>query len=110
MGYMIEGGGSKDMAKAKYWLTNYSEDSKRLLDLLTSSIVEYLEMQVKAGAQILQVFESSAEHLSPEEFHEWCSPYLKAIQEKLRHRLNMQSIPTVPMVIRYFLFLWATSA
>lgn len=46
MGYMIEGGGSKTMSKAKYWLENYSDDSKKLLDILTSVIVDYFEMQV----------------------------------------------------------------
>lgn len=47
MGYMIEGGGSKTMSKAKYWLENYADDSKKLLELLTSVIVDYFEMQVR---------------------------------------------------------------
>lgn len=46
MGYMIEGGGSKTMSKAKYWLENYADESKKLLELLTSVIVDYFEMQV----------------------------------------------------------------
>ncbi len=46
MGYMIEGGGSKTMSKAKYWLENYADDSKKLLDILTAVIVDYFEMQV----------------------------------------------------------------
>lgn len=46
MGYMIEGGGSKTMSKAKAWLNDYPEDSKKLLQLLTDVIVEYFEMQV----------------------------------------------------------------
>lgn len=46
MGYMIEGGGSKTMSKAKEWLVNYPDDSKKLLELLTAVIVDYLEMQV----------------------------------------------------------------
>lgn len=49
MGYMIEGGGSKTMSKAKLWLNEYPEDSKRLLELLTNVIVDYFEMQVKFG-------------------------------------------------------------
>lgn len=98
MGYMIEGGGSKTMSKAKGWLKDYAEDSKTLLNMLTNSIVDYLEMQVKAGAQLLQVFESSAEHLSKEEFLEHCVPYLKDIRDKLHERLEAQSITPVPMV------------
>ncbi|XP_058979584.1 uroporphyrinogen decarboxylase-like isoform X2 [Musca domestica] len=99
MGYMIEGGGSKTMSKAKAWLKNYTDDSKKLLDMLASSIVDYLEMQVKAGAQMVQVFESSAEHLSKEEFLTWCAPYLKDIASKLKQRLSEQNIPLVPMTI-----------
>lgn len=100
MGYMIEGGGSKTMSKAKFWLSNYTEDAKKLLEMLTSAIVDYLEMQVKAGAQLLQIFESSAEHLTKEDFLKWCVPYIKNISDKLKHRLSNQGVPLVPMVIK----------
>ena len=86
------------MSKAKGWLKDYPEDSKILLNMLTNSIVDYLEMQVKAGAQLLQIFESSAEHLSKEEFSEHCVPHLKAIRDNLHERLESQGIPVVPMV------------
>lgn len=99
MGYMIEGGGSKTMSKAKAWLKDFPEDSEKLLNMLTNCIVDYFEMQVKAGAQLLQVFESSAEHLSKDEFLEISIPYVKAIREKLQERLTNQSIPLVPMTI-----------
>ncbi|XP_037811462.1 uroporphyrinogen decarboxylase [Lucilia sericata] len=99
MGYMIEGGGSKTMSKAKFWLSDYPEDAKKLLEMLTASIVDYLEMQVKAGAQLLQIFESSAEHLPKEDFLKWCVPYIKEINDKLKQRLTEQGIPLVPMTI-----------
>lgn len=98
MGYMIEGGGSKTMEKSKNWLTAHPESSKKLLDLLTDVIVEYLEMQINAGAQLLQVFESSAEHLSKEQFLEIAMPQLKAIRVKLLARLAEKNVPAVPMV------------
>jgi len=98
MGYMIEGGGSKTMSKSKAWLNDYPEDSKLFLGLLTDAIVDYLEMQVKAGAQMLQVFESSAEHLSKEQFLQWGVPYLKRIRDELVDRLTKKAIPLVPMV------------
>ncbi|KAF4528854.1 hypothetical protein B566_EDAN017200 [Ephemera danica] len=53
MGYMIEGGGSKTMSKAKSWLYRYPEASKQLLNLLTDVIVDYLVGQVAAGAQTI---------------------------------------------------------
>ncbi|XP_055906571.1 uroporphyrinogen decarboxylase [Eupeodes corollae] len=99
MGYMIEGGGSKTMSKAKSWLENHPEDSKKLLSMLTNGIVDYLEMQVKAGAQMLQVFESSAEHLPKETFLDIAVPYIKQIRDDLVERLDKQGIAKVPMVL-----------
>uniref|UniRef100_A0A1A9WSG4 Uroporphyrinogen decarboxylase n=1 Tax=Glossina brevipalpis TaxID=37001 RepID=A0A1A9WSG4_9MUSC len=99
MGYMIEGGGSKTMTKSKSWLLDYPEDSQELLTMLTLVIVDYLEMQVKAGAQMLQIFESSAEHLTKDDFLKWSLPYLKEIHDQLKLRLKEQSLPLVPMTL-----------
>lgn len=99
MGYMIEGGGSKTMSKAKQWLSDYPTESHQLLSLLTDVIVDYFEMQIKAGAQMLQVFESSADYISKEQFAEVSLPYVRQIRERLRARLEEQSIDAVPMVI-----------
>ena len=46
MGYMIEGGGSKTMSKAKKWLYTQPEASHKLLKLLTKVIIAYLIEQV----------------------------------------------------------------
>ena len=67
MAYMIEGGGSKTQSKAKKWLYQFPEASRRLLSVLTEVCVDYLVEQVRAGAQMLQVFESNAEYLGEEE-------------------------------------------
>lgn len=99
MGYMIEGGGSKTMSKAKHWLEAYPEESNKLLTLLKEVIVDYLVMQVKSGAQILQVFESSAEHLPKEDFLKIALPLLKAIRDEVNQKLNFESIECVPMVV-----------
>lgn len=52
MAYMIEGGGSKTLSKAKAWLYNYPSDSHNLLQKITDVIVPFLVGQVKAGAQV----------------------------------------------------------
>ncbi|NXS04401.1 DCUP decarboxylase, partial [Oxylabes madagascariensis] len=51
MSYMIEGGGSTTMAKAKSWLYRHPEASHQLLRLLADVIIDYLVGQVAAGAQ-----------------------------------------------------------
>ena len=50
--YMIEGGGSKTLQKAKSWLFLYPSESKKLLHRIAGICVEYLVGQVKAGAQV----------------------------------------------------------
>lgn len=50
--YMIEGGGSKTMQKAKTWLFKYPEESKALLLRIADVCVDFLVGQVKAGAQV----------------------------------------------------------
>jgi uroporphyrinogen decarboxylase len=52
MAYMIEGGGSKTLAKAKSWLWKHPEESHRLLQRITDVSVTFLVGQVKAGAQV----------------------------------------------------------
>jgi uroporphyrinogen decarboxylase len=52
MAYMIEGGGSKTLSKAKEWLFKYPADSHKLLSMITEVCVDFLVGQVKAGAQV----------------------------------------------------------
>lgn len=53
MAYMIEGGGSKTLSKAKTWLFKWEQESYELLKLITDVIVDFLVGQVKAGAQVI---------------------------------------------------------
>lgn len=50
--YMVEGGGSKLFVKTKTWVYRYPEASKALLQKIAEVCVEYLALQVKAGAQV----------------------------------------------------------
>lgn len=50
--YMIEGGGSKTFQLAKTWVFKYPEESKELLSRIALVCVDFLVLQVKAGAQV----------------------------------------------------------
>lgn len=52
LSYMIEGGGSKMFIQVKTWVFRYAEESKALLQKIAELCVEYLALQVKAGAQV----------------------------------------------------------
>ncbi|XP_013792463.1 uroporphyrinogen decarboxylase-like [Limulus polyphemus] len=99
MGYMIEGGGTKTMSKAKRWLYQWPVESHKLLKILTDVTIDYLVGQVEAGAQMLQVFESSAGFLGPQLFEQFALPYIKSISESVKSRLQSEGLDQVPMTI-----------
>lgn len=52
MAYMIEGGGSKTLSKAKTWLFKYPKESHQLLQRITDVVIDFLVGQAQAGAQV----------------------------------------------------------
>lgn len=99
MGYMIEGGGSKTLAKAKRWLYQWPEESHKLLKMLSDVIVHYLVGQVRAGAQVLQLFESNAGFLGPKLFFTFALPYIVDIRTRVQKMLKARGFEDVPMII-----------
>jgi len=74
--YMVEGGGSRSFATAKRWLAEQPKLAHALLGRLAPAVGRFLAAQVAAGAQVLQVFESSAFALAPDDFRAFALPYL----------------------------------
>jgi uroporphyrinogen decarboxylase len=81
--YMVEGKGSKDFSRVKQFCYTQPEAARHLLEVITRTTIDYLNAQVLAGAQAIQVFDSWAGLLSPEDFSEWAFPYLKTISEQI---------------------------
>ncbi|MDH4298575.1 MAG: uroporphyrinogen decarboxylase [Cyclobacteriaceae bacterium] len=77
--YMVEGGGSKTFSKAKKMLYTQPEFSHRLLTMITESTINYLKGQITAGADIVQIFDSWAGILSPEQYAEFSLKYIARI-------------------------------
>lgn len=63
--YMIEGGGSKDFAMAKKWAYRDPKGFSYLQTIIIETTVEYLSMQVEAGADAVMIFDSHAGVLPP---------------------------------------------
>lgn len=95
MAYMIEGGGSKTWSKAKKWLYQYETASSRLLAKITDVVVNHLVEQARAGAQVLQVFESIADIMSPSLFSLNALPYLRDIATRVKQILGDQAVPMI---------------
>ena len=77
--YMIEGKGSKTFSIAKKFLYTNPIESHLLLDKITQSTINYLKAQIAAGADMIQIFDSWAGILSPQQYTEFSLKYIDEI-------------------------------
>lgn len=77
--YMVEGKGSKTFSRAKKMLYTEPQLSHQLLQMITDSTINYLKGQIKAGADIIQIFDSWAGILSPDQYDEFSLKYISRI-------------------------------
>ena len=77
--YMIEGQGSKTFSKAKKMLYTNKQLSHQLLEKIAQTTIKYLKAQIKAGADIVQIFDSWAGILSHEQYLEFGMKYVSMI-------------------------------
>ena len=77
--YMVEGSGSKTFSKAKKFLYTQPQVAHQLLQKITDSTINYLKGQITAGADMLQLFDSWAGVLSPEQYDEFSLKYISQI-------------------------------
>ncbi|MBT1704266.1 uroporphyrinogen decarboxylase [Chryseosolibacter indicus] len=77
--YMIEGKGSKTFSEAKKMLYTQPAFSHQLLEMITQSTINYLKGQISAGADIIQIFDSWAGILSPDQYQEFSLKYISKI-------------------------------
>ena len=82
--YMVEGKGSKTWEKAKQFCFTQPELAHQLLQKITDATIKYLKAQAKAGADVLQVFDSWSGCLSPMDFKVFAQPYLLQIADALK--------------------------
>ena len=82
--YMVEGKGSKTWDKAKQFAYTQPQLAQQLLQKITNITISYLKAQAKAGADIVQVFDSWSGALSPADFKIFAQPYLIQIADALK--------------------------
>jgi len=69
--YMIAGEGSKDQGPARLLAYRDPTRMQEILDAITEMTIEYLRGQIDAGAEAVQLFDSWAGSLAPDEFERW---------------------------------------
>ena len=77
--YMIEGGGGKNFREIKRALFERPSFVQALLERLTGALIPYLLMQLKNGADAVQLFDTWAGELSPADFRRFALPYVRRI-------------------------------
>ncbi len=82
--YMIEGGGSKTFLHTKKMMFQNPGLFHLLMDKITLSVIAYLSSQIRAGAQAVQLFDTWAGVLGPEDYKEFVLPYVKRTLAELR--------------------------
>ena len=91
--YMVEGKGSKTWEGAKQFAYTQPELAHGLLKKITDITINYLIAQTKAGADVVQVFDSWAGALSPADFAVFAQPYLQQIATSLKDHVPVILFP-----------------
>ncbi len=82
--YMIEGGSSKNFLHTKKMMFQNPGLFHSLMDKITTTVTLYLGTQIKAGAQAVQLFDTWAGVLTPEDYKEFEFPYIKRAVAELK--------------------------
>ena len=77
--YMVQGKGSKTFDEAKSFCFTQPDTTHQLLQMITDTTIDYLIAQAKAGADVVQLFDSWSGLLSPNDFKIFALPYIRQI-------------------------------
>lgn len=88
--YLTEGGGSKNYVHTKRLMYNDSGAWHAMMSVIVASLAKYLNAQIEAGAQAVQLFDSWVGALGPDDYREFVLPHTKAVIENVK--------PGVPVI------------
>lgn len=84
--YMIAGGGSANQIEARLFAYQYPDAFEKLIETLIEASAGYLVRQFEAGADAVQIFDTWAGVLPPDEFRKWCIEPTARIAQGLRQQ------------------------
>lgn len=92
--YAVEGKSSKDYAVIKRMAFSEPEMLHKLLGILADSIANYVKFQIDCGAQVVQLFDSWAGHLSPMDYDVFALPYQQRVIQQVK-----ATHPDTPLIL-----------
>lgn len=93
--YMVEGASSKDFRHVKAMLYDTPDIMHRLLDLLARAVTDYLNAQIRAGAQAVQIFDTWGGALSTPAYLEFSLRYMERIVAGLIREHDGRRVPVI---------------
>lgn len=93
--YMVEGGSSKDFRHVKEMMYRQPEVMHQLLDKLARSVTDYLNEQIRAGAQAVQIFDTWGGSLSDVAYLEFSLAYMEKIVKGLIRHHDGRPVPVI---------------
>ncbi len=93
--YMIEGGSSRDFRRIKQMLYEQPEVLHVLLEKLALSVIDYLNAQIAAGAQAVQIFDTWGGVLSGPAYREFSLSYMGKIVKGLTRESEQREVPVI---------------
>src|SRR6476620_2474479 len=81
--YMTEGGGSKNYIHTKRLMYDDASAWHAMMSLISRALVKYLNAQIAAGAQAVQLFDSWVGCLSPDDYRKFVLPHTKSVIENV---------------------------
>ena len=93
--YMIEGGSSKEFAKAKGMLYEEPVTLHQLLDVLARAVTDYLNAQIAAGAQAVMIFDTWGGVLTTRDYEAFSLAYMRRIIEGLTREHEGRKVPVI---------------
>ncbi len=101
--YMIAGHGTSDQAPARIFAYEHPQAFARLVDRLVDNSVAYLVKQFEAGVDAVQLFDTWAGVLPPEEFMRWCVEPAARIVTELRRKIPNARVIGFPRGVGHLL-------
>lgn len=92
--YLVEGQTSKEYLEIKKMALSEPKMLHQILQILADNIGDYANYQIESGAQVIQIFDSWAGHLSPRDYDEFALPYQKQVVKAIKAKH-----PDVPVII-----------
>ncbi|HKO97661.1 MAG TPA: uroporphyrinogen decarboxylase [Pyrinomonadaceae bacterium] len=82
--YMVEGGSSKNYVHTKSMMYNDAGAWHEMMSLISRALVKYLNAQIEAGAQAVQLFDSWVGALNPEDYRNFVLPHTRNVIKAIK--------------------------